>query len=190
MLWGFARLFLDLFGPTVFRASIEGVEKLPADGPLIVAANHVSWYDPPLVGWAVDKRRSPYFLGKAELFKNAFSRWFLAGLHSIPLDRGRGDVGALRKAEDLLRAGGCLALFPEGTRSRTGVPGRPKPGIGFLAQRTGATVVPAHVRGTRENFGPMRVRFGEPMRYSGGEDKVSYQAFAESVMEAVFKLDS
>lgn len=204
MLWSLARVLANALFPVLWRAQREGLEHLPRAGPLIVAVNHVSWHDPPLAGWAVDPVRTPFFLGKAELFRGRLARWALVALHSIPLDRARGDVGALRRAEELLRAGGCLILFPEGTRSRTGVPGRPKPGIGFLAQRTGAAVVPALVTGTRSAFGPMRIRFGAPMRFpalrqSSGQalrrgsgqalGKQQYRAFAESVMAAIFKLD-
>jgi len=193
MIWLLARWLTDLLFPTLYRARIVGLEHVPVTGPLIVAVNHVHWRDPPLAGWAVDQVRSPFFVGKAELFKNGLARFVLTGLHSIPLERGRGDVGALRKAEDLLTAGGCLIMFPEGTRSRTGVPGRPKPGVGFLAQRTGAVVVPARVTGTLQTFGPMAIRFGKPMRFETGEGPVTkqtYQAFAESVMDSILKLEA
>lgn len=191
MWWVLARFFSNLVLHWSGQAAVEGVERLPRTGPLIVAVNHVSWADPVLAGSVVDRVRSPFFLGKQELYRGWFSRWVLLGLHSVPLDRGRGDVGALRKAEELLGAGGCLVLFPEGTRSRTGLPGRPKPGIGFLAQRTGAAVVPARVFGTRGwmGWGKVAIKFGAPIRFSGQAGKEHYQAFADSVMKTLFSLE-
>lgn len=194
MLWAIARVLTNFVFWGLGRARCVGLERLPRSGPLIVAVNHVSWVDPVLAANVVEKVRDPFFLGKEELFRGAFSRWVLTGLHSIRLDRSRGDVGALRKAEDLLRGDGCLILFPEGTRSRTGSPGRPKPGIGFLAYRTGAVVVPARVFGTRgwKGLGRLAVRFGAPMSFvaaDGAAGKAAYQRFADRVMAEIFKLE-
>lgn len=135
--------------------------------------------------------RCPRFLGKEELFRNPIAAWFLRTAGVVPLSRKRGDVGALRSAVDILKKEGCMVLFPEGTRSRTGSPSRPMPGIGFLAHHAGAPVVPARVWNTERFLSrePLRIRFGRSSRYEGPEDREAYQAFAERVMEAVFRLE-
>lgn len=193
MLWGIARLVTNLVFHALGRARVLGAERIPGAGPLIVAVNHVSWLDPVLAAHAVDKVREPFFLGKAELFHSPLLRRLLSGLHTIPLDRSRGDVGALRRAEALLRGGGCLILFPEGTRSRSGLPGRPRPGVAFLAERTGATVLPARVFRTRGwRGGRLGIRFGAPMRFApagGATGREAYRRFAAAVMDEVFKLE-
>ena len=174
----------------VMRARVEGLENVPRSGRLLIACNHLSMVDPPLVAWAIARRRIGHFLGKAELFENPVSAWVLRNLHSIPLDRGRGDVGALRRAMEILEGGACLVLFPEGTRSKTGLPGRPKAGVGLLAADSGAPVVPARVFGTWgfPRGGPLGIRFGRALRFGEeGEprDKTGYHAFAERAMAAV-----
>lgn len=171
--------------------SVEGVERLPSTGPVIVAANHVSWIDPPVVSMAVYSVRFPQFVAKEELFRVPGLGSFLEGIGCIPLDRSRGDVSALRRALSALSCGGCMVVFPEGTRSRDGRPGRPKPGVGFLARASGAPVVPARVFNTRSLLGggPLRVRFGPPLRYEGGGGRADLQDFAERVMGDIFRLE-
>ena len=169
---------------------ISGLENVPCRGRVIVACNHVSVVDPPFVGVALGQARYPRFLAKEELFRIPLVGAFFRGCGCIPLDRGRGDVGAIREALSVLEGEGCLGVFPEGTRARHGRPLRPKAGVGLLARETGASVVPARVRDTETLFrrGPLRIRFGAPLRFAGGEGRGDCQAFAEKVMEAVWKL--
>ncbi|HVE14479.1 MAG TPA: lysophospholipid acyltransferase family protein [Elusimicrobiota bacterium] len=168
---------------------VEGTEHIPARGPLLVAANHVSWIDPPLVSMAVYSVRFPQFMAKEELFRVPLLGFFLDGIACIPLDRSKGDVGAIRRALEVLASGGCVGVFPEGTRSRDGKPRRPKAGVGLLARTSGAPVVPARVWNTDKFLArPLRVRFGPPLRFDGGEDRSACQAFAERVMESIFAL--
>ena len=171
---------------------VSGFERVPRQGPVIVAGNHISNLDPVILSIALDGARTPRSLAKIEIFSvpvlGFIIRRYAGGL---PLDRKRGDVGAMRAAEDVLRAGWSLMLFPEGTRSKTGEPLRPKPGVGFLAGRTGAPVVPARLVNTHcfPPGRPLEVRFGEPMRFEGDpKDRAACQAFAEAVMKAVFSL--
>lgn len=170
--------------------SVSGLERVPERGPVIVAANHVSLMDPPLVAIALYPRRLPHFMAKEELFRLPVFGSMIRGYGAIPLDRGRGDVGAIRRSLDVLEEGGCMVVFPEGTRSRDGRPGRPKAGVGLLARDGRAPVVPARVRGTDRllSGGPFEVRFGDAIDFSGGEDRGACQSFAEKVMDAVFKL--
>lgn len=176
---------------TFWRLRVRGLERIPASGAVIVASNHVSNIDPPLVGWAALPVRSLRYLGKRELFQIPGLAWFMRNVGVIPLDRGRADVGAVRTALDVLGRGRCLLVFPEGTRSRDGRPGRPRGGVGFLAGKSGAPVVPARVVNTGRflAFAPLEVRFGEPLRFTGDPaDRAQCQAFADLVMERVFSL--
>ena len=168
----------------------EGLEHIPPRGRVIVASNHVSIIDPPLVGSMLGWTRYPRFLAKEELFRFAPLGALFKSWGAIPLDRGRGDVGAIRSALEVLEGEGCLVLFPEGTRARGGRLLRPKPGVAMLAQRTGAPVVPVRVRDTESLLqkGPMRIRFGAPMRYEGGTGREEFQRFADRVMEEIRKL--
>jgi 1-acyl-sn-glycerol-3-phosphate acyltransferase len=129
--------------------------------------------------------RRPYFLGKEEVFSNAVFRYLLNGVRAIPLDRSRGDVGALKKAKDILERDEVLTLFPEGTRARGRVL-RPKPGIGFLAAHTGSPVVPVRVWGTeRYPRERLRLKFGRPRTFGAAESKGAYQEIADAVMQDI-----
>jgi len=143
---GLVRLFLRL----KFRFEVDGAENVPAEGPLILAANHCSYLDPPVLACAV--KRQVNFMARDTLFSNAFARWFFPRVGVIPLDRTRGDLGALRKAISLLKEGRAVALFPEGTRSEDGELHEAKGGIGFLIAKGDAPVVPMHIAGTFEAF--------------------------------------
>lgn len=167
----------------------EGLERVPAWGRVIVASNHVSVIDPPLVGSLLGFTRYPRFLAKEELFRFPMGPVFRSW-GAIPLNRSRGDVGAIRSALEVLEGEGCLVLFPEGTRAPRGRPLRPKPGVAMLAHRTGAPVVPVRVQDTETLLrrGPLRVRFGSPMRYEGAEGREEYQRFADRVMDEIRRL--
>ena len=155
-----------------------------------MACNHRHWIDGLVVPLGVQRVRYPRFLGKEELFRNQAVGWYLRELGVIRLDRRRGDVSALKRAIEVIEQEGCLLLSPEGTRSRTGEPLRPKPGIGFLAARTGAPVVPGRLRNTEKFPSPatFSLTFGPPLRYAGDGSRESCQAFADKVMERIFEL--
>lgn len=173
------------WGPTY-----EGLENIPPTGRVIVACNHRHWMDTMIVPLCVQRVRYPRFLGKEELFRHPMAAWLMRELGIIRLDRRKGDVSALKQALEVLEAEGCLALFPEGTRSRTGEPGRAKAGIGFLAHKTGAPVIPGRLRNTEKFPSPadMRVKFGPAMKYEGDGSRDSCQAFADKVMKTIFEL--
>src|SRR5215218_2695175 len=111
------------------RLKVEGVEHLPATGPLLVVGNHDSYWDPVVVGIAAMKRRQIRALAKSSLWKVKGLDKVLDGMGQIPILRGSGDAGALDPAIAELRAGSCIGIFPEGTRS-LGRTLRPRSGLG------------------------------------------------------------
>ncbi|MDD5655683.1 MAG: lysophospholipid acyltransferase family protein [Elusimicrobia bacterium] len=180
-----------LLARRVWRLRVVGLERVPRSGAVILACNHVSNADPPILGAAVFPARSPRFLAKIELFRAPGLGWLMRRGGAIPLDRGRPDVGAMRSCLEMLRRGRLVAVFPEGTRARRGRPLPPKTGVAFLAARSGAPVVPARIVGSDRlaRLGRLEVRFGAPLRFEG--DAADYRAcrdFARLVMEAVFSL--
>jgi 1-acyl-sn-glycerol-3-phosphate acyltransferase len=171
-----------------FRLRIDGAERIPAEGPAIIAPNHKSIMDAFFVAMAT--RRPVHFMGKAELFRPPLGA-LLRRLGAFPVRRGAGDLGALETAREILAEGGLVVLFPEGTRVEDeDALGAPRHGAGRLAVATGAPIVPAAITGTgRMWFGPIakprkvQVAFGEPIAIT--EDAAVAELVDERLWPAV-----
>ena len=134
-----------------YRLRVSGREHVPARGGAVIAANHCSYLDPPVMA-GCSNRRIVHFMARDTLFSNAVARWYFPRVGVIPLDRTRGDLGALKKAIASLKGGQVIGLFPEGTRSPDGQMRDPKGGIGFLIAKGDVPVVPLYISGTYEAF--------------------------------------
>lgn len=179
----------------LFRFRRIDKERVPLDGPCIVVANHTSYLDAICLGSA--SRRRLRFLINAEIYDLLRLRWFYYMMGSIPLRTDGADTGALRTALHTLRAGGGVGIFPEGQRMPDGSMGEGKVGVAFLASRSGAPVIPAAIIGAHKampvgaalpRLHPIRVAFGEPLRFPGGTRKPrreELEAFADRVMAAI-----
>jgi 1-acyl-sn-glycerol-3-phosphate acyltransferase len=132
------------------RLDIEGVEHIPAEGPLLIVGNHDSYWDPVVIGLGAIEHRQIRALSKSSLWKVKGLNKVLDGMGQIPIVRGTGDAGALDRAIEELRAGSCIGIFPEGTRS-LGRTLRPRSGLGRLvAAVPEAVVVPTAVTGSTD----------------------------------------
>ncbi len=185
-----ARVVLTPFFCLYFRLRVTGREHVPRRGPFLLAANHVSFLDPPLLGCS--SPRSLRYFARSTLFKNPLFGWLIGALGTMPLERAGATSMSLKKGIRVLRQGYGLVIFPEGTRSLNGELGMARPGIGFLAAKTGAPVVPVLVAGSEKAMPrharflyPARitVRFGPPLTASG-----DYEETGRRVMEAIGKL--
>lgn len=178
---------------------VRGLENVPREGGCILAANHSSLLDPPLLGCAI-RWRVVHYLAKDALFRGLLG-WLLPRLGTVPLDRSRGDVAALRRAIGILQNGGALGLFPEGTRSSDGRLQPAKSGVGFLVARARVPVVPAWLRGTREalpkgarwpRFRPVAVEYGRPITpdeiAAEGAGREAYERIAALIMARIAAL--
>ena len=161
---------LALFCPLAkifLRFRVIGADNLPAEGGVILAANHVSYLDIPLLACSVPRRVD--FMGKMELFRNPLTGPLFRRLGGFPVRRGEVDRSALEEAVKRLREGRVVAIYPEGTRSRDGILRPGKAGIGMLVARSGARVVPAYIRGTDRwrRFSSVTVTLAPAMDFSG-----------------------
>ncbi len=172
------------------RLRIEGLENVPASGPVLVAANHLHNADPILLAMAFP--RVLYFMAKRELFGNAAFGGLIRWAGAFPVDRGKADRAAIRYAETLLAEGHAVAMFPEGTRSRTGRLGPGQPGAGLILLRSGAPLLPAAITGTDKlPGGPgATIRFGAPrvILPDAGTSRLSSQDATERIMAAIAEL--
>ncbi len=157
-----------LAAKVIFRLRDPGRNLIPASGPVILAANHTSDWDPPVLGIA--SSRIPYYMAKAELFRKPLVRRLLTWVGAFPLNRRDADTGAIRTALEILGRGEVLAMFPEGTRSRDGLLRSARPGVSMLARRSGAPVVPTYISGTARPLRGLTVAFGPPVTPEEIED--------------------
>lgn len=151
------------------RWTVTGRENVPPTGPLLVVSNHLNNADPPILSAGLARHRVRY-MAKIELFKYPFG--VVPRLYgAFPVRRFDADLAAMLNAERILKRGGVLGMFPEGTRSRTGFLGNPHPGTALIALRAGATVLPCSIVGTEQLGNPFNVlrkprisvRIGQPI---------------------------
>lgn len=179
------------------QLEIEGDERLPQEGPVVVVCNHLSNLDPLIFGGF--SSRPMFCMAKRELFHPRIAAWVLAGCNCFPVDRGAADRRALRTSLDVLARGGRLLIFLEGTRALTPGMKRAEAGVGFLVRRSGAPVLPVAVWGTERSLQRGRLlprRVSARMRYGNvvpvselsatrGRDD---QAVADSIAQRIARL--
>ncbi len=172
----------------LFRVKIEGGENLPAEGAYIVACNHLSDADPVILAASVKNRRQIRFMAKKELFKVPLLAQLVKALGAFPVDRGGADVGALKYSLSLLKNGEVVGIFPQGTRHPNVHPStsQVRNGIGMLAKRSGAMILPACIETKNFKLLPFvrrtYVRFGTP--YLPTFEKEGSEAYSEIAAEA------
>ena len=170
LLWIFARSLIRVTCLLAFRVRVFGQHNVPRAGGVLVVSNHQSFLDPPLVG--IGLHRSVAYMARRTLFRNRAFGWLLTKLNSFPVTRGGQDVDAMREAVARLKAGWCMMVFPEGTRSSDGRMGALKSGVYAMAERAGVPVIPAAVEGAFEAWPrngwpkphPIQVQYGRPIR--------------------------
>jgi 1-acyl-sn-glycerol-3-phosphate acyltransferase len=171
----------------MFRLTSVGRHHVPATGPVLLVANHLSVLDPPLVGGATDRQLS--FLAKAELFSIPLFGRLIRGLNARPVRREGADAAALREALRTLAEGRALLVFPEGTRGPEGELRPAKAGVGMLAVLSGAAVVPVYIQGSGRAWPrgrrlprrtPITVTFGSPLSFAGEAGTARKARYAEA----------
>ena len=157
------RAGLTPFYRLLYPVRVEGAEHIPTDGPAILAANHISFFDTVVLMFSMD--RGTRFIGKAEYMDSWKTRHLFPALGMIPIDRGTGReaLAALNTGANALRRGELLAIYPEGTRSRDGCLHRGHTGVAELALMTGAPIIPIGLVGT-DRIQPVGARVPRPFR--------------------------
>lgn len=180
-----------------FRVDLIGAERIPSEGPAILAANHVSWLDAILLALVAD--RPIHMVAKQELFRIPVIGFILRRAYVMEAHRDGSDYVLLRRALQLLRDGHLVGLFPEGTRSRTGQLQKPRGGVALLAFHANAPVIPVAVRGTDQVYEkgwlwhprPVRMVVGQPLTLGQRRGRVGRQELNEAsgrIMGAISSL--
>lgn len=200
-MYGILWILVRASAAILFRYRVEG--QLPKTGGLLIAANHASYVDIPLLGCGI-KRRA-WYLGRNDLFPVPVLNGIVRRLGWIPLKPGRLDREAFGKAISLIQAGKVVVIFPEGRRSPDGHLRESKSGIGVIVSQTGCPVVPAYLKGTFDvlptggwwlRFRPVTVRLGAPLTFEHGHPKEHdkgdakrfYQLVSRTVMTQIAAL--
>lgn len=184
-----------------FRGEVVGLEHLPETGAFLIASNHASHLDSPIIGSFV--QRQVCFFARKSLWKPGIPAWWLDAVGTIPVDRDGGqDIGGIKRVLRALADDKVLILFPEGTRSPDGGLQTPKPGVGMIVCRTQVPVVPARIFGSFEAYGkdvgfpragsPVSVVFGAPLapsQYDPGTGKDRYQQASQRIFDVIARLE-
>ncbi len=145
----------------LFFVRIKGKENIPKEGALILAANHTSFWDAPIILMATN--RPMRTMGKAELFENKLLAPFLRMGGAFPVRRGANDITAIKTALRTLKDGGIFAIFPTGTRVKEGDGADAKAGVALIASKSGAPVIPVAIRGGYRLFHRVTIHIGKPL---------------------------
>ncbi|MBN8712333.1 MAG: hypothetical protein BGO12_22345 [Verrucomicrobia bacterium 61-8] len=185
-----------LLAKTLFRMRVVHPERMIEEGPLILAVNHSSYFDPPLAGTC--SKRAVYYLARKSLLKWPLLGPLFPDMNVIPVERDGNDMSALREVIKKVKEGNGIVLFPEGTRSKDGNLQKAKAGIGLVIAKTHAPVLPMRIFGAYEAFpkGTKRMRFtkitvvlGEPIYFTKEElsdnSRENYQRLSDRVMEGI-----
>ncbi|PDO10308.1 MAG: 1-acyl-sn-glycerol-3-phosphate acyltransferase [Candidatus Reconcilbacillus cellulovorans] len=184
MLYAILQKVARIVFPLAFGLKAIGVERFPKDGPVVLCSNHVSYWDPPVLGTFLDRRI--HFMAKEELFRVPGLAWLIVRLGAFPVRRGGVSKDSIRRALDLLAEGRVVGIFPAGTRKADHPVG--KRGAAMLAVRSGALVVPAAIVGRYSPFGRLRVVYGEPIDPAREDGGLSEERLTERIMQAIEQL--
>lgn len=197
LIYRFSQLSVRIFLRLFFGCRYSYEQEIPTTGPLIVASNHISYFDPPSVGAGIP-REDIHFMAKKELFRNPIFGALISFYHAVPIRRSGMDWKGVAQIKKIIGEGGAIILFPEGTRQKNGNLGQPRFGVGMFAQETGAAILPVYVRGTGRLLDaflrrrPMRILYGriiQPEEYAGFDPTPKGQlAISRMVMERILAL--
>ena len=201
LFYSLTRTIVYWFFTTFYDFSTSGTGNIPLKKSTIVAANHISFYDPPAIGANV-QRQFNYF-ARNTLFKGLLGK-IIRCLDTIPVARDSADIKSLKAIFKTLNNNGAIVIFPEGTRSPDGKIAHPKPGAGMIACKSKAIIIPTRIFGTFEVFGrqkklptlggPIHITFGQPITIDtidpGKDHPERYLEVSKRIIAEIAKLEA
>ncbi len=192
MIYAVCKVILKIIFKIFIRLEVHGTENIPKNGPVVVASNHLSLLDPPVIGTAAS--RKVHFMAKQELFVPILGDIYKI-LGAFPVKRGGADRAAIKHGIEILQSNKVLAIFPEGTRSKTGKLGKAEPGALMMASKANAVIVPTCVIGTDikrcgKLWPKVKVCFGKPLYFPENEPvtKELLKTMTDQLMVEIAKL--
>ena len=170
----------------LFKVKVLGAEKLP-DGGYIIAANHLSFWDPVFIGAYLSKKKIT-FLAKDELFKFKPFGAFISALGAVPVSRGVKDASVVKNSVDILKDNSVVCLFPEGTRIRKGKTATPKKGAVRMASMAGVPIVPVHLKANYRIFSKVIMTVGDPVSVPEGMTNGEIGEKSQELMDLIYSL--
>ncbi|NMA87105.1 MAG: 1-acyl-sn-glycerol-3-phosphate acyltransferase [Tissierellia bacterium] len=188
--YGFARSIVNVVFRIIFRIKIEGRENIPKKEPLIICSNHISLLDPIMIAIAVPRPVS--FMAKKELFENKILGKLVSALNAFPVDREGSDLSAIRNSLKVLKEDKVLGIFPEGTRVDKMNLDATKSGIGLIAIKGQAPVVPIYIDSKYRIFSKVKITIGEAMDFEEFYGKKlnsdEYGNISKDIMKSIYTL--
>ena len=182
----FLKFLVHIFCQVVFFVKLIGKENLPSEGPVILAVNHTSLWDPPVLIASVPRHMR--VMAKKELFDHKMLSPILKIADAFPVSRGSNDIGAIKTALQTLKEGDMFTIFPSGKRVLANESSEAKAGVALIAARSGAPVIPVAMRGGYK----VKIYFGQPvtMKPANGKKPTGdeLKAFADEIMEKIESL--
>lgn len=182
---------LKPFIKLLFPFSVQGVEHLRADTPVVLCVNHTNAVDPVVLAFALPRTYRLRIMAKKQLFSIPGLNWLIRKLGAFPVDRGNNDIGAVKISIGALREGYSLMIFPEGTRVKEGETVEPKSGAAMIAIRSGVEMVPVYISANKRLFRKTRIIIGAPYApvYTGRKGTAEeYQQNIDEVMRRVYAM--
>jgi 1-acyl-sn-glycerol-3-phosphate acyltransferase len=198
LIYRFCRSICAIAAKAAFGLKVYGRENLIQDGPAILASNHASYFDPPLVGVACPN--DIYFLARKSLMNLPVLGPLIRKLNTIPIDRERGDLGAVKAVLRVLKSGKQVIVFPEGTRTEDGHLQPARAGIGLIIAKSLVPVVPIRIFGSYDalprsghfRLSPITIVIGKPLLFTkedlGSDERGAYQTLSDRVMATIAEL--
>ena len=186
MLYFLGRSIYYIIYKTLYRLKIEGRDNIPPGTGYIIASNHNSYADPPLVGACL--KQPVYFMAKKELFKIPVLGWLISKVHAYPVDRSAPRPSSIKKSIQMLREGKVILIFPKGTRRKDA---EIQSGLSLLAHKSGVPVVPSRIFNNYDmrRFHPLKYKIGKPVNFPRKPDEKSdsdtYRQFAAEIMDRI-----
>lgn len=186
------RFIANIIFKILYRIEIINKDNIPKEGRFLLCSNHISIFDPVVLSIIVPREIA--WMGKKELFQNKLSAKLFTTLGVFPVDRNETELSTIKHAMKLLKNGGILGIFPEGTRVKEMDIENAKPGVALIGIKTKSPILPVYIEGTYKPFSKLKVHFGDTFEFSEsyGERLTTndYKLYGQEILSTIYSIKS